>query len=107
MLRITNTQAHAYCDALSKHLQCTGLLGYGIARNMHKLQDAAREYIDIYSELYAKYAERQPDGTMYLDPNNEEIVAKFNSELEPIAFIEQDIIICKMAFCIGIARAAL
>lgn len=91
MLRVTNTQAHAYCDVLSKHLQCTGLLGYGIARNMHKLQDAAREYIEMYSELYAKYAVRQPDGTMYLDPNNDEIISAFNSELEPIAFIEQEV----------------
>lgn len=91
MLRVTNTQAHAYCDALSRHLQCTGLLGYGIARNMHKLQDAAREYIDMYSELYAKYAVRQSDGAMYLDPNNTEVVNEFNSALAPIAFIEQEV----------------
>lgn len=88
---VTNTQAHAYCDALSRHLECDGLLGYGIARNMHKLTDAAREYIDIYSKLYNKYGTRQPDGTVTLDPSNADVIEAFNKALEPIAFIEQDV----------------
>lgn len=91
MVKVTNTQAHAYCDALSRHLTCTGLLGYGIARNMHKLQDVAREYIEMYSELYAQYAVQQPDGSMLLDKNNQEAMAAFNKALEPIAFIEQEV----------------
>lgn len=90
---LTNTRMHQYIDALNSHLNCSGILGYGIARNLRRLSDAAAEYLGIYNAAFAKYGKKVTvdgiDGLQLL-PGTPEFDAFF-AEIRPYSHIEHDV----------------
>lgn len=90
---LTNTRMHQYIDALNSHLNCSGILGYGIARNLRRLSDAAAEYLGIYNAAFAKYGkEVTVDGIdgLQLLPGTPEFDAFF-AEIQPYSHIEHEV----------------
>lgn len=90
---LTNTKMHQYIDALNSHLNCGGILGYGIARNLRRLSDAAAEYISIYNASFAKYGKKvSVDGIdgLQLLPGTPEFESFF-AEIQPYSHIEHDV----------------
>ena len=69
----------------------TGKLGYAIARNMRKMIDASKEYLDIREQILKKYSSNI-DGDKYLIPH--EKTEDFESELGEYADIEHDVDVC-------------
>lgn len=65
-----------------------GKLGYAIARNLRRISDAAKEFLDIRDELLKKYGVDNGNG-QYVIPN--EKAFDFSKELTEYANIEHDV----------------
>ena len=66
----------------------TGKLGYAIARNMRKMTDAAKEYMDIREDILKKYGNETDDG-LYMIPKDK--TADFSREMGEYSGIEHDV----------------
>lgn len=93
---LTNTKMHEYIDSLSQCLDCTGILGYAIARNYRKLQEEAADYLQMYNNAIMKFGEETtlPDGSKTYTLNiQSEQYAKFIAEIEPLSTVEHNVAI--------------
>lgn len=86
-MKFTNEQM--FQNIIVMHgLHETGRLGYAIARNLRKMTDAAKEYLDIRENLLSKYGTDQGDGSYFVPPENTEA---FKNDIQDYATIEHDV----------------
>lgn len=97
---LANTTMHKCLDVLSSCGECTGLVGYAIARNKHKISDAVQEYLKFYNQMLAKYGEPSFDDhgnvTGYSLSSKSPNYMSFIQEITPVAHIEEDVDIYKV-----------
>lgn len=86
-MKFTNEQMFR-CIVAMHDLHETGKLGYAIARNMRKMMDAAKEYLDIREEVLKKYGTDKGDGRYLIPQENTEA---FWNEISQYATIEHDV----------------
>ena len=83
-------------------LEEKGKLGYAIARNLRKLNDAGKEYFEKRDELIRKYGKPNGNGGSYTF--TEKNAKAFNKELEEYAVIEHEVDVMTVSeevFCSG------
>ncbi len=100
MMKMTNDTIFEGIQIL-KDVHETGKLGYACARNLRRLQDAGKEFIDKRDELIMAYGTRQEDGSFVFSNEN---IEKLNEEIKEYALIEHDVDIMKVSedvFCSG------
>lgn len=86
-MKFTNEQM--FQNIIAMHgLHETGRLGYAIARNLRKMTDAAKEYLDIRERVLSKYGTDQGDGRYLVLQENADA---FRNELNEYATIEHDV----------------
>lgn len=86
----SNTEWHRISDSLMQAMQCTGVLGYGVAKNYRLISDAIKEYVVIYNQGIQKYGApiTLDDGSSgYSIVPGTEAFEAFKAELAPIAKI--------------------
>lgn len=86
-MKFTNDEMFQNIMTMS-NLYETGRLGYAIARNLRKMKDEAKEYIEIRDQLLDKYGTDNGDGKYSIDQEN---VPEFTAEIEKYANIEHDV----------------
>lgn len=93
--KMTNAQMGQTLELLSK-LHETGKLGYAIARNTRKITDAAKEYLEMQSQLFQKYGTVGEDGKTATIKGQDNIKA-FTEEMGDIPQIEHEVEIFKVS----------
>jgi len=91
MTTMTNEQMATAVEVLST-LGETGKLGYAIARNIRKLKDAAKEYLDIKAKAFQDFGQAIPlkDGkSMTIVPK--ENMDDFQAALADLKDIEHEV----------------
>ncbi|MCD7882532.1 MAG: hypothetical protein LUI87_02320 [Lachnospiraceae bacterium] len=87
-MKMTNEDMRQSIEALAT-AQETGKLGYAIARNLRKLRDEAKEYLDMRDKLLQKY------GTPTKEPGRvlltSEASKKIEDELAEVKDLESDV----------------
>ena len=100
-MKMSNDKIFASVQILST-LEEKGKLGYAIARNLRKLQDAGKEYFEKRDELIQKYGKPNGDtGNFTFTKKNADA---FNTELAEYAVIEHEVDIMTVnedVFCSG------
>lgn len=79
----------------------TGKLGYACARNLRKLMDGCREYIQVRDQLLQKYGTPDDKGHYTFDKEN---AAAFSREIVEYAYIDHDVDVMQVdeeTFCSG------
>lgn len=98
---MTNDKIFSGVQVLSS-LDEKGKLGYAIARNLRKLNDAGKEYFEKRDELIQKYG--KPSGNNGNYTFTEKNAKAFNKELEEYATIEHEVDVMTVSedvFCSG------
>lgn len=99
-MKLTNDKIFAGIQIL-EGLHETGKLGYACARNLRKLRDAGKEFIDKRDELIMKYGEEQDNGK-FIIPH--EKISALNAEISEYSEIEHEVDIMQVSpdvFCSG------
>lgn len=103
-MKVSNTVMHMHLGQLEKVIQCKGLLGYAIARNYRKIQEAVQDYLNVYSAALEQFGDtvevETPNGmtqTLSIQPDSPNFEA-FMQEIEPIAHIELDVDILQVPY---------
>lgn len=87
-MKMTNEEMRQSIEALAT-AQETGKLGYAIARNLRKLRDEAKEYLDVYEKLLEEYGKpTNVAGRFTISP---EARKKMDAELDEYKDIECDV----------------
>ena len=86
-MKLTNGNMWESIQILTK-VNETGKLGYACARNLRKLIDANKEYMEIRDKLLAKYGKPEGQGRYSFEP---EQAQKFMEELQEYSNIEHDV----------------
>ena len=73
---------------MMRDLHETGKLGYAIARNMRKMTDASKEFMDIREQLLQKYGTDTGDGKYTISSDN---AIAFSREISEYSEIEHDV----------------
>lgn len=60
-MKLTNFAMEAMINTMEPFLDDSELLGYAVARNIRKLQDGCKEYINKKVEIVKKYGEKELD----------------------------------------------
>lgn len=100
MKTMTNAQMWESIQVLSC-VKETGKLGYACARNLRKLVDACKEYLNIRDQLLMKYGSSEGGGKFTLEPEN---VQAFTEALSQYSAIEHDVDLFQVSedtFCGG------
>ena len=100
-MKMTNDKIFASVQVLSQ-LDEKGKLGYAIARNLRKLNDAGKEYFEKRDELIQKYGKPINGGNNF--SFSEKNAKAFNKELEEYAMIEHEVDVMTVSediFCGG------
>lgn len=107
MAVFTNTEMHMLLDTLNNCTHCTGLLGYGIARNIRLIQDASQDYLKIYGDALSRFGEVVETPTdvgfskqFSINPSSPKF-DEFISEVEPIAHVKHNVDV----FCVPYSEA--
>ena len=98
---MTNDKIFSSVQVLSG-LEEKGKLGYAIARNLRKLNDAGKEYFEKRDELIQKYGKPNADHNSF--SFTEKNAKAFNKELEEYAEIEHEVDVMTVSedvFCSG------
>ncbi|MCC8047304.1 MAG: hypothetical protein LIP12_17760 [Clostridiales bacterium] len=100
-MKMTNEEMRVSIDVLAQ-TQEAGKLGYAIARNLRKLRDAAKEYIEMRDKLLQEY------GTPSKTPGQVSVTVdawqKITAELGDIPEITSDVDVFRVdedTFCSG------
>lgn len=99
-MKMTNAQMWEGIQALSG-VDETGRLGYACARNLRRLLDACREYMEIRDKLMMEYGEDGGGGKFTFEPEN---ARAFSDAIQEYAAIEHDVDIFQVSedvFCGG------
>lgn len=99
-MKLTNDKIFAGIQIL-EGLHETGKLGYACARNLRKLRDAGKEFMDKRDELIMKYGEEMEDGR-YTIPADK--IPALNAEISEYSEIEHEVDIMQVSpdvFCSG------
>ena len=83
------SQAETLLLSLSTLTDFKGTVGFKIAKNVHKLQDELKDYIQFKSDLFKKYGEEK-DGNLVVDKTKENF-GEFMKELNKLGDVEIDI----------------
>lgn len=97
---MTNAQMWEAIQALS-NVRETGKLGYACARNLRRLMDACREYMEERDRLLREYGTDQGNGQYTFEPENGR---EFACKLQEFAVIEHEVDIMQVdeeVFCSG------
>ena len=86
-MKLTNGNMWESIQILTK-VNETGKLGYACARNLRKLIDANKEYMEVRDKLLAKYGKPEEQGRYSFEP---EQAQKFMEELQEYSNIEHDV----------------
>ena len=100
-MKLTNDLIYTGIQIL-QNVSEKGKLGYACARNLRKLRDAGKEFLEKRDELVMKYGTLNEDGTLYMLPK--EKVKDFNDELSEYMNIEHEVDIMQVdeeTFCSG------
>lgn len=97
---LANTAMHKYLDVLSTCGECTGVLGYAVARNKRKISETIKEYLLFYNKTLEKYGEPVFDehgnvSGYKMDPKSPNYM-DFIQEITPVAHIEEEVDIYKV-----------
>lgn len=99
-MKLTNSEMWDAVQVLSGTKE-TGKLGYACARNLRKLLNESREYMEKRDELLKAYGEDQGEGKYTILP---EKVAAFTAELNEYGQIEHEVDVMQVSedvFCSG------
>lgn len=100
-MKMTNEEMRKSIEALNM-AQETGKLGYAIARNLRKLRDAAKEYIDIYEGLLKEHAtQSKTPGRYILTPEAQEKIEAGIAEFKDIESDVDVFTVDEETFCSG------
>ena len=99
-MKLSNSEMWDALQVLSQTKE-TGKLGYACARNLRKLLEESREYMETRDTLLRKYGADQGNGKYNIPP---EKVADFTSELNEYGKIEHEVDVMQVSedvFCSG------
>lgn len=100
MIKLTNDTIYNSIQVLMKVSE-TGKLGYACARNLRKLRDAGKEFIEKRDELIIQYGEQNEDGSFNIPSKN---LDALNDEIKEYASIEHEVDAMQVSedvFCSG------
>lgn len=92
-MKLTNDIIFSGIQTLSD-LHEKGKLGYACARNLRKLYDAGKEFLEKRDELIMQYGQKQENGTYVIPDTN---LNAFNTEMREYAEIEHDVDIMQVS----------
>ena len=99
-MKMTNAKMWEGIQILST-VDETGKLGYACARNLRKLMDACKEYMEVRDNLMMQYGTDEGNGKYTFDP---EKAKEFTNAIQEYAVIEHDVDIFQVSedvFCSG------
>ena len=99
-MKMTNAQMWESIQTLSC-VKETGKLGYACARNLRRLMDACKEYMEMRDKLMIEYGKSEGDGKFTFEPEKAQI---FTEALSDYAVIEHDVDVFQVSedvFCGG------
>lgn len=86
-MKMTNEEMGVNIEVLAA-LKETGKLGYAVARNLRKMKEEAKEYLDLRRELLSKYGKPTDDGKIFVFGEN---FKHYQEELGDIPKIEHEV----------------
>ena len=101
MKTMTNAQMWESIQTLSSINNETGKLGYACARNLRKLMDACKEYMEIRDKLMMEYGTSEGNGKFTFTA---EKAQQFTEAIKEYALIEHDVDVYQVSedvFCSG------
>ena len=99
-MKMTNAKMWEGIQTLST-VDETGKLGYACARNLRKLMDACKEYMEVRDSLMMQYGTDEGNGKYTFD---QEKAKEFTNAIQEYAVIEHDVDIFQVSedvFCSG------
>ena len=96
MKTMTNAQMWESIQTLSSINNETGKLGYACARNLRKLMDACKEYMEIRDKLMMEYGTSEGNGKFTFTA---EKAQQFTEAIKEYALIEHEV--SEDVFCSG------
>ena len=101
MKTMTNAQMWESIQTLTGINNETGKLGYACARNLRKLMDACKEYMEIRDRLMMEYGTSEGNGKFTFTPEKAQL---FTEAIKEYALIEHDVDVYQVSedvFCSG------
>ena len=101
-MKMTNAKMWESIQTLSA-VDETGKLGYACARNLRKLMDACKEYMEVRDRLMMQYGTPDPEGNGKYTFDQEK-AKEFSDALREYAVIEHEVDIFQVSedvFCSG------
>lgn len=99
-MKMTNAQMWESIQTLTE-VKETGKLGYACARNLRKLMDACREYMEIRDRLMMEHGKDEGNGKFTFEPDK---ARAFTDAIYEYAIIEHEVDVFQVpedVFCSG------